>query len=94
MIRGLLALLGWLGKLLLGWWAGKRKDAQIAQETQRAATAEAKDAQAEQIIHAQEVRREVDAEVENLPEAPPQRVGDADPATAAGVLRDKWSRPE
>lgn len=48
---------------------------------------------AEQSIHAREARDHVDAEVSRLPDALPQRVGDADPDSSSGHLRDDgWMR--
>lgn len=41
--------------------------------------------QAQQIL---ETRHEIDAEVQKIPSAPAQRVGDADPSSAAGMLRE------
>jgi len=38
-----------------------------------------------------EVRSHVEQETQKLPEAPIQRIGDADPVTAAGKLR-AWAR--
>jgi cytoskeletal protein RodZ len=48
----------------------------------------AKNEQAQQVIRAHEVRDEIEVENAKLPDAPPQRVADADPGTAAGKLRD------
>lgn len=54
----------------------------------------AKQEQARQVIRAHEVRDEIETENAKLPDAPPQRVADADPDTAAGKLRDNgWMRP-
>lgn len=40
-----------------------------------------------------ESRHETDQAIEQLPAAPPQTIADADPATAAGQLRDDgWTR--
>jgi len=58
----------------------KTRDAQEA-----AATAQA---MAEQL----ESRHETDVEVQKLPDAPAQPMATADPATAAGKLRDDWTR--
>jgi len=85
-------LLGLLLQPLLSWWRGRQQAKQLAKVTQQAVTAEAKDAQAEAIIKTEEVRHAVDQEVERLPEAPPQRVGDAVPGTAAGELHKRWQR--
>lgn len=52
-----------------------------------------KQAQGKQVIHAHEVRDEIEAKNAKLPDATAQRVGDADPDTAAGKLRDDgWMR--
>jgi hypothetical protein len=64
------------------WLRGRREGKQAA-----------KNEQAQQTIHAHEVRDEIEIENAKLPDAPPQRVADADPATAAGKLRDDgWLR--
>lgn len=84
--------MNWLLKLLaliVQWCTGRRA---IAQAEQRAATAEAKDAQDEQIVHATEVRHDVEQAVERLPEAPTVKVADAPAGSASARLRDKWSR--
>jgi len=48
---------------------------------------------AQETVHAHEVRNEVENETAKLPDAPAQSVGAADPATAAGRLRDDgWTR--
>ena len=86
MIARLKAWLAVIGALVLAgiglWWKGRNAGKQAA-----------KDAQAQRIAHAHEVRNEVENETAQLPDAPPQRVADADPATAAGKLRDDgWMR--
>lgn len=49
---------------------------------------------AQQARKAQESRNETDQRVAATPDKGPQRVGDADPDTAAGHLRDDgWMRP-
>lgn len=80
-------LVGPLFNSLLGWLSGWFTRRELKQQTQRADAAEAEKAQDEQVIKQQETRHDVDQAVESLPEAPAQRVGDADPATAAGKLR-------
>lgn len=73
------------------YWRNQGKAAQKAVDDARQAHADAQAAQ--QVIHASEVRHEVDAENARLPDAPPQQVGTADPASAAGQLRDDgWVR--
>ena len=68
-----------------GRGAGKAKATEIITK------AKIKAAQA--TIHAQEVRHDVEVDTSKLPDAPAQRVGEADPDTAAGELRDKgWIR--
>lgn len=48
---------------------------------------------ATQTAQAVETRHDIDQTVNNLPQAPAQTVADADPATAAGELRDSgWVR--
>jgi hypothetical protein len=65
----------------------KASDQQAAQQaTNNAAVAQAA------ADHA-EVRHDVESETAALPDAPAQRVADADPGTAAGQLRDEgWTR--
>lgn len=79
--------LGWLANWLPGFLTRRKLD----QQTVRADKAEAKVEQQQQVIHEQEVRHDVEQQVEEEPAAPAQRVGDARPDTAAGRLRD-WSR--
>lgn len=55
------ALFGWIGDLLSGWLMRKH----LAEQTQRADTAEAKTAQDEQIIKVQESRSETDQAVDS-----------------------------
>lgn len=93
-----LKLRGWLyglaafaGLLLGAWLLGRSKGKQAEQGKTRAAQDAAATAQA--TVHAHEVRNEVEIETSRLPDAPPQSVGTADPATAAGRLRDDgWTR--
>lgn len=74
---------------LLGRREGKVVAAASAGKQQAENNAAAAQAQAE---HA-EVRHEVEVETDKLPDAPVQRVVDADPDTAAGHLRDDgWMR--
>jgi hypothetical protein len=50
-------------------------------------------AEVEHIAKAAETRNEVEQGIQKLPEKPQARVGDADPDSAAGVLRDDgWTR--
>lgn len=70
---------------------GKAKESQINVEAQAKANAQA----IEQTTKVQESRNETDAVIASLPVAPPQTVATADPATAAGQLRDDgWVRPD
>lgn len=70
--------------------AGRAKGKAAEQSKTRAAesVAAAAQAKAEQL----ESRHETDAQVQRLPDAPAQTVGAADPGTAAGRLRDDWTR--
>jgi hypothetical protein len=73
------------------YWRNQGKAAQKATDDARQAQADAQAAQ--QVIKANEVRHEVEVETARLPDAPPQKVADADPASAAGKLRDDgWVR--
>lgn len=83
-----------IGALAVGALAmfQKGKHAQAGADEARAAQSESESAQ--QVIKAANVRKDVVNEVETLPVAPPQNVATADPATAAGQLRDDgWVRP-
>lgn len=84
---GLCLLLGGLvGAWVMGRQKGKQAGEAIAQNARDdAANANAR---ADQL----ESRHETDAKVAQLPDAPAQPVAAADPATAAGKLRDEWSR--
>lgn len=72
--------------------SGRRKGKAAAEQAEAARDAQANAQAAQDIIKTQESRHETDAEVQRLPDAPAQRVGDADPDTAAGKLRDGWTR--
>lgn len=75
------------------WLLGRRGGKQAQQATDAARDAEANAQAAQQQVQAQETRHAVEAEVSKLPDAPPQKVAGADPATAAGKLRDGgWLR--
>lgn len=64
--------------------AGAQQQAQQAENNVAAAQAAAEHA---------EVRHDVETQTAALPDAPAQRVADADPSTAAGQLRDNgWTR--
>lgn len=71
---------------------GRRKGKQAAEQAEAVRDAAANAQAAQDIIQTQESRHETDAEVQRLPDAPAQRVGGADPDTAAGKLRDGWTR--
>lgn len=77
------------------WLLGRHKGAATQKAAQTASDAQAAVRAAQDTIKAHEVRHEVEAEFQKLPDAPPQRLGTADPATAAGRLRtDGWLRDE
>lgn len=85
-------VLGWLTKLLFGWWTQRRQAQQLADAIVRGDKAEAREAQDTQIIHAQETRHAVDEEVEQMPASATGKVAD-DPAGSAGrELHDHWER--
>jgi len=77
-----------------GAWLYGRERGKSTQKAADAATQAKADVQAQQqVATAQENRNEVDAQVQELPPAPAQQVAQADPATAAGKLRDDgWVR--
>lgn len=91
-VRGYLIAAGvFLAALAAAVLYGRSKGKAAEQGKTRAAQEAATAAQA--TVHAHEVRDEVENETAKLPDAPPQRVGDADPASAAGKLRDDgWVR--
>lgn len=81
-----LALLAIIVAIATAGLYGRRKGKQAAEQAEAAQAAQ-------DTIHAHEVRDEVEAEVSKLPDAPTQTVSAADPATAAGRLRDDgWTR--
>lgn len=100
MITLWLKLKGWLigaGAFVLlvlsAWLLGRSKGKAAQKVVDAARDAEANAQAAQQKVQAQETRHAVEAEVSKLPDAPPQKVADADPATAAGKLRDGgWLR--
>lgn len=87
-----LALFAVLAAIATALLYGRHKGKQAAEQDEAARDAAANAQAAQDIIKTQESRHETDAEVQRLPDAPAQRVGDADPNTAAGRLRDDWSR--
>lgn len=75
------------------WLYGRSKGKAAQRAADDATQAQANTAAAQQQAGAQENRNEVEAEVSQLPSAPAQSVATADPATAAGKLRDNgWTR--
>jgi hypothetical protein len=103
------AFLAWLATTKLGRWAlalfallvafGATALAMFEKGQRKQAVADkAKDAQslaeaAQQAVQAANTRNEVQRETDALPDAPAQTVATADPATAAGKLRDDgWLR--
>jgi hypothetical protein len=86
--RVLAAIFAFIIALGAGLWivfvkgehAQAKKDA--AKDSQSLADA------AEQVVNATQARMEVEDENAKLPDAPPQKVADATPGTAAGKLRD------
>lgn len=87
---GLLAILGAIGAAVL---YGRSRGKKTQQQADEAKQAQANIQAAQQRADAQETRNEVEAKVQELPAAPPQIVATADPATAAGKLRDDgWVR--
>lgn len=79
--------------VLVAFLTGKHKgqDAGLADAAQQAI----RDARAAQQAtqDAAKTRADVEAKTAALPDAPAQKVGDADPATAAGKLKDSgWTR--
>lgn len=72
---------------------GERKGKQVGiADAAKQAVADAKAAQAA-VTDAATVRANVEADTAKLPEAPPQKIADADPNTAAGQLRQGgWTR--
>ena len=86
-IKEWLAILGSLLFTILTFGLYMRSRGVVAQQAKTAnvqAKADVAQANAAQV----ESRHETDVVVQNLPEAPTQPVATADPATAAGKLRD------
>ena len=81
-----LALAGIAAIFLKGRASGEAKqDTKVARAQQDAEVAK----QSQQAV---ETRHDVETKVQELPQAPAQKVADADPSTAAGRLRDEWMR--
>lgn len=79
--------------VLSAWLFGRRAGKQAQSQAHAASDAQAAVQAAQDTIKTQEVRRDVEAEVSKLPDAPAQRLSDAKPGTAAGLLRDGgWLR--
>ena len=82
-LYGLLAFLAAIaGAVLYGVAKGR------ASQRGKTEAAQSEAATAQATTKQMESRHETDVQVSNLPEAPAQHVDDADPATAAGKLRD------
>lgn len=82
-----------LAALLAAWIAGHRKGRTTQATKDAAASAGDTAAAAQRVVNAAQARKQVEAETLKLPDAPAQRVAAADPATAAGKLReDGWTR--
>ena len=87
-----LALFAVLAAIATAGLYGRHKGKQAAEQAEAVRDAVANAQAAQDIIQTQEKRNATDAEVQRLPDAPAQHVGDADPNTAAGKLRDGWTR--
>jgi cbb3-type cytochrome oxidase subunit 3 len=89
-----LALFAVLSALGLAILYGRRKGKAVAEQAVATRDAQVAVQASSQVIHANEVRHDVEVENAKLPDAPEQRVADAAPDTAAGHLRDDgWVRP-
>jgi len=82
------AAFGWFA----GWMGGYLQRRKLASETARADTAEQTVREQTTVIHNAQVREEVTNETAKLPDRPAVRVGDAPADSAAGKLRDEFSR--
>ena len=75
------------------WLLGRREGKVVADASAGKQEAENTTAAAQARSDHAEVRHDVENDTAKLPDAPAQRVADADPATAAGHLRDDgWLR--
>lgn len=93
--RWLAGIAAVLAAILGVWLAGHRSGKQAQKHKDDEASSEANHKAAEAVQKVSEDRAHVDSEVEKLPDAGIQEVATADPATAAGRLRDDgWVRPE
>jgi hypothetical protein len=82
-----------LAAIASAWLLGRRKGEVVQKQAQAVSDAQANAQAAQQQVQAQETRNAVEAEISKLPNAQPQTVATADPATAAGQLRtDGWLR--
>lgn len=85
--KALIAVVAGIALYLGGVLIGHHREA--VKNTATTAKAEAK-AQ-KQVTHRAKVRSDVEQQTAALPDAPMQRIGDADPASAAGRLQ-AWTR--
>jgi len=77
------------------WFRGRSQGKAAQKQVTAVQDAKAEVEAIKQVNHAHEVRADVEIKNSQLPEAPVQKVADADPSTAAGQLRDDgWVRPE
>lgn len=79
--------------ILSTWFVGRMQGEQKQKRKNDQENAQANAEAVRQVNHAVEDRHHVEAQVEALPVAPPQQVGEADPSTAAGELR-QWVRKD
>ena len=83
-IGAALVIAGLLAALAIAFVKGKQSQASVDDAKDAQSMADA----AEQVVKAARTRAEVENEVAKEPVAPPQKVADAAPDTAAGKLRD------
>lgn len=74
--------------VLSAWFVGRMQGAGHQKKKDDEQNSNANEEAAKQVTQAIEDRAHVDSEVQKLPDAPAQKVETADPATAAGKLRD------
>lgn len=91
--RWVIALGAVLAAIGSAWLYGRAKGKQAQQATDTARAAQDAIQAVQVAAQAQESRHDTDVAVSKFPDAPAQPVATADPATAAGQLRDDgWTR--
>lgn len=91
--RWVIGIAALVAAFIAAWWMAHMQGASAQAVKDAKAQQDAQADTAGQVKAAAQTRADVEADAAKLPDAPAQKVADADPATAAGQLRqDGWTR--